>query len=1077
MLISQAVHDSDEEVFNEFKEQIALKRSETLPEDDYSSRTLPPYLTKTDVVEKLFWACASDGIELLESIISRYSVDVNGIDFSQSIVSRFKTESNRSGRPERANPLLVAASMQSVRVTERLHQIGANVHVTSANGVTALHAAVSPSYPRAFKPGRCAKLIRILIDYGADVKQKDIYGETCLHDWARLNCIVKKEKCTPILAVLIAKGADMKSQNKAGETVLHILANSGCESGFKDLCNYLDKTQVEDILLIQDSRGSLPMHLAASRDNTAIFELMHAELPSPKTRTADGRSALHFAAGAIRHGTRVLSFLLDSLVDPFVRANDGSTAAHECVQALRRPDRGEERNLLGYDDSEEDSDNDRDRDEASEKDSDNDARSDEDTGGDDQTDSDSSSSTETDANGEPKKSSVAKNFLQAIEALRLKGCNLNAPRTDGKTPLHLLCEFVAVGGFCSRRRLCRDCRNYVSCMRMLLDRVAGVMSTDSHGQTPMHILFRSLYRIDHERYVVTNRVGIKSLKLILDLCAPSDLASLSFNKVSALGVAAIAKSTQLTLRLIELRADVDADDDFESDSLSPLQEICANGPSARVIAMALPLTRNLRQTNKHGLGLLHLAAGSASVCKTTPAAIYALIDAGIPVDLRSGEMLETPLMQAAAFGSVGNLEALLAKGANPSERDRNNWTAFTEACNQGSLAKAQALFQPGTTWDFVRCDERDEDFRSLYGTSQFWHGPLQLAAASGNNKLVEKILEWRRTGCERLETLKGPAPLWWSSLRGDTDILRTLIQEMADINAIEPLQGVSCLQIAAVKGNMPVMKVLLEAGCDFEAEDFFQRTAMIHATRTGNKNAIALLLEHSSRFYENEAASSGSPCPLNKAGVEFPLKRRKQEPRREFVADIMRRGDLDIVRMLYNKNVDMSAQSGCGCTPLLLAMISDQYAICALLLKWNVSTAGRTCAEHAVEQYDCFELAVLRPERTDLLRKLLDTPQWIALGESERRRRSADMLCLASIFGNIPAMKELLRHNVNPDWIPEAHYPEEDWRLPICTGVLSGNRSLFGEGRTLPLLGAIFAGQLDAASTLLAGGADVNRAS
>lgn len=71
-----------------------------------------------------------------------------------------------------------------------------------------------------------------------------------------------------------------------------------------------------------------------------------------------------------------------------------------------------------------------------------------------------------------------------------------------------------------------------------------------------------------------------------------------------------------------------------------------------------------------------------------------LLDAGAEVDQREDEGA-TPLMYAAARGDLRTVEILLARGADPSAKDKDGWTAWDWAVDKENPEIADLLAQAG----------------------------------------------------------------------------------------------------------------------------------------------------------------------------------------------------------------------------------------------------------------------------------------------------------------------------------------------------------------------------------------------
>lgn len=124
-------------------------------------------------------------------------------------------------------------------VTQTLVELGAEINVKDKNGQkTPLHVAAqygdSQFYLKALAifcwasiwhwcnwiPGK-TDVIRVLVEYGADVNAEDNVGETPLHK------AVMNSQHSDVVRVLIEKGADVNAENQRGMAPLHTAVSRG----------------------------------------------------------------------------------------------------------------------------------------------------------------------------------------------------------------------------------------------------------------------------------------------------------------------------------------------------------------------------------------------------------------------------------------------------------------------------------------------------------------------------------------------------------------------------------------------------------------------------------------------------------------------------------------------------------------------------------------------------------------------------------------------------------------------------------------------------------------------------------
>jgi truncated hemoglobin YjbI len=74
------------------------------------------------------------------------------------------------------------------------------------------------------------------------------------------------------------------------------------------------------------------------------------------------------------------------------------------------------------------------------------------------------------------------------------------------------------------------------------------------------------------------------------------------------------------------------------------------------------------------------------------------------------------------------------------------------------------------------------------------------------------------------------------------DVVRLLVKEGANVNAVERLKHCTALHMAARRGNIPVAEALLDCGADLEARDKLGETPLRRAVNCGKAEMVAFLL-------------------------------------------------------------------------------------------------------------------------------------------------------------------------------------------------------------------------------------------
>ena len=270
----------------------------------------------------------------------------------------------------------------------------------------------------------------------------------------------------------------------------------------------------------------------------------------------------------------------------------------------------------------------------------------------------------------------------------------------------------------------------------------------------------------------------------------------------------------------------------------------------------------------------------------------------------------TPLMYAAAYGSIDAMKLLLGAGAAVNSKNAFDATALMWCAND--LAKVDLLVEKGT----------DVNARSKQGRT-----PLLIAAAhSGNFEVVKFLVEHgaslsnHKSAAEE-HSAAAPAPSGLPASRktessvlaeaadaNDTETVRYLIDKGADVDARNK-DGDTPLLLAASYGNVEIVKLLLAKGADFNAVDA------------------------GSMRVKNGPIALGNFTPLLYAAAY---------------------AGYDTVKILLDAGAKVNAQDVRGMTPLMLAIGTDRpdVGVIRLLLKRGAdanvkSKAGETAADWA----------------------------------------------------------------------------------------------------------------------------------
>ncbi|CAE7546519.1 ANK3 [Symbiodinium natans] len=211
-------------------------------------------------------------------------------------------------------------------------------------------------------------------------------------------------------------------------------------------------------------------------------------------------------------------------------------------------------------------------------------------------------------------------------------------------------------------------------------------------------------------------------------------------------------------------------------------------------------------------------------------------------DLRAALHARTPRGQsalhvAAAFGRGSFVKALLARRANPKQRDTAGLTALHAASDAGQADTAQLLLD-------ARADALARDRQGKQ--------PLHKAAASGHAALVSLLL--------RHGNATAPSKTQEQALHlaaGHCRLVRLLLAARADPSNGDR-EGVQPLHWAAASGSHCSIHQLLNARASLKSADAVHGGQAVHwAAANGHRQLLAQLLELRATPWDRDAQGSG----------------------------------------------------------------------------------------------------------------------------------------------------------------------------------------------------------------------------
>src|SRR5215510_10976150 len=275
------------------------------------------------------------------------------------------------------------------------------------------------------------------------------------------------------------------------------------------------------------------------------------------------------------------------------------------------------------------------------------------------------------------------------------------------------------------------------------------------------------------------------------------------------------------------------------------------------------------------------------------------------------------LVDAVKNQDVQEVRALLGQHADVNVRSEDGSTALLWAAHWNDLPTAELLVRAGANANVAN------DFRMT---------PLSQACTNASSALVDLLLKAGANPNTPIAT--GETPIMTCARTGNIDAVRTLFVHGADVNAKEPAQHQTAAMWAAAEGHTQVLRTLIEVKADLNAHTKTGFTPLHFAARVGDVESARMLLDAGVDVnirYER-AAESGRGRGAAEAGAGG----RAAAPRRAGAARGAAGGG-------SGARADSTFP---GSTPLLVATVRGQVPLALFLLDHgadpNVMDAGFT---------------------------------------------------------------------------------------------------------------------------------------
>lgn len=303
----------------------------------------------------------------------------------------------------------------------------------------------------------------------------------------------------------------------------------------------------------------------------------------------------------------------------------------------------------------------------------------------------------------------------------------------------------------------------------------------------------------------------------------------------------------------------------DRNTLTPLHNAAFHGrvEDIRVLLEIDKRQEMLEQGTHEGPTALHCAAS-----RNHFAACELLLDYGTSV-YATDMYGKTPLHVAADHGAELTAGLLMNRDCSSDHlyfRARNHRTAFQSACLLGHTQIATLFLRKGVDWQLLKRIGGHDSLQSAAANGQaamvellldYYPRPLpvddsgatlcHLAARSGDGETIRLFVEKDELKILLKDrTLSGTTAVHDAARRGHVDVMKSLIDEGADLNAKDG-RGRSALHYAAERDLDTMATILLCADANIEVEDEEGRTPLTIALRAQSSHVADLLLASQAR--------------------------------------------------------------------------------------------------------------------------------------------------------------------------------------------------------------------------------------
>jgi len=350
------------------------------------------------------------------------------------------------------------------------------------------------------------------------------------------------------------------------------------------------------------------------------------------------------------------------------------------------------------------------------------------------------------------------------------------------------------------------------------------------------------------------------------------------------------------------------------DGMTLLQVICRGGKKD-FAELLIQLGAEINLPDHEGRTAIHYA-----VMSSNSELVETLIHLGSdPNKLTKNK--ETPLHFAAKYAGIKEVQFLVEHGASikginwtlienlKDQRRRQDKLYYDSDEKQIVALKAALGLKTPESLEYddeedYEDDEEDED-EDEYGGERYADTMSGFESSSDRSKKNKKKLghidvdhiplDLLPRDVNDAATKEGLTVLHYAAMNGDTEVMRFLIEQGADIKAQDNELSRSAIHFAAENGNIDCIKYLAEMGADLQDKDSNGATALHYAAKSNKLEVVKFLVSKK---------------------IDYSAKDTRGWSAMHYAAN---GGSLDVVKYLLAKGLNINELNNTGRTPLFFA--------------------------------------------------------------------------------------------------------------------------------------------------------------